>query len=446
MSRKELLTRRGMLQGMLAGSAVYVGLPFLECFLNNSGTALANGMPLPTRFGTWFWGLGLHSGRWEPQKAGKIEQLGPELAGLERVKDKINVYSMMKVHTDGRPVFVHFTGNMSQLTGTVPKTNTLALPTIDALVADAIGTSTRFRSLEVTATGNAKASYSFKAGNVQQTSEASPAQVYARLFGPEFRDPNSATFTPDPKVMAEQSVLSAITDQRLGLTRQVGAADRARLDEYFTSLRQVEQQVELQLQKPAPLEACSVPPPPGEMPVGTEIETAMHTNKIMAGLLAHALACDQTRVFNMVFSEAGSALRRPGNPMTHHIYSHEESVDEQLGYQPNVSWFSTRSMEAFATVIETLDGVKEGDGTLLDHTLLLASTDTGFAKVHSLENMPVLTAGRAGGRMKTGIHVIGRGDPTTRVGLTAMQALGMSLSSWGTGSMQTSKTIGEVLV
>ena len=74
------------------------------------------------------------------------------------------------------------------------------------------------------------------------------------------------------------------------------------------------------------------------------------------------------------------------------------------------------------------------------------SSDTGYAKVHSLDDMPILTAGSAGGRMKTGIHVAAKGDPSTRVGLTVQQAVGVPINSWGTDSMQTSKTITEVMV
>jgi hypothetical protein len=448
MSAIKRLSRREVLRGAMAGAAIGVGLPLLECFLDVNGTALAGGAPLPTRFATWFWGLGLYPGRWEPKEVGSLQNqpLGPELVALERVKDKINIYSAMKVHIDGRPSFVHFTGNMSQLCGTAPRTELVTLPTIDTLIADSIGTSTRFRSLEASCTGNARTSFSYRAGGVQQPSQPSPAELYARIFGTEFKDPNTASFTPDPAVMARQSVLTAVKDQRQNLARNLGAADRARLDEYFTSLRQLEHQVTLQLEKPAPLEACQVMQPVKEAAIGTEVETTIATNKLMAQLLAHAFACDQTRVFNIAFSDAGSGLRILGDPTTHHTYSHEEPIDRALGYQRQVSAFSMRAMEGLATLIDTLDSVKEGDGTLLDRTLVLATTDSGFAKIHALENIPIITAGRAGGAMRTGLHVVGRGDPTTRVSLTVMQALKMPVSSWGTDSMETSKPVSEVLI
>lgn len=446
MSAIARLSRREALRGMFAGSAVTVTLPFLDCFLNENGTALAaTGQSLPIRFGVWFWGLGLNPGQWEPKQIGKFTDLGSELKALEKFKDKINVFSGLKVHLDGRPAVTHFTGNMSLLTGTTPKTMTVMTPTIDTLVADHISTTTRFRSLEVTSTGNPKHSYSFRAGNVFQPGEASPKALYARIFGPEFKDPNSADFKPDPIVMAQQSVLSAVKDQRLDLTAKLGASDRARLDEYFTSLRQLEQQLELQLQKPAPLEACTVTREPLEGSVGTEIDTVVSNHRMLVGLLAHAVACDQTRVINMVFSDATSSLRKAGSPMMQHIYSHEEAIDPKMQVQPNFSYFAGRAMEGLAATIETFDNIKEGDGTLLDRMAIMTATDTGYAKVHALENIPMLTAGRAGGRLKTGYHIHSPGDPTNRVGLTVMQALGLPMSSWGTDSMETSKSIHDVI-
>lgn len=442
----QLANRRRVLQGLMGGAAVTVGLPFLDCFLTENGTALAaTGAPLPVCFGTWFWGLGLNPGRWEPQKQGAGYELPPDLAPIGKYKNRVNVFTGMKVHLDGKTAHGHFSGNTAALTGTAPPTVSVTKPTIDTLIADVIGAGTRFRSLEVASTGNANHIYSFRAGNVLNPAEVSPAALYMRIFGPEFTDPNAASFTPDPEVMARQSVLSVVKEQRKDLERKLGAADRARLDEYFTSVRQVEQQVELQLQKPAPLEACTKAKQANELPPGTEIETVTANHKLFAQILAHALACNQTRVINVVFNDATSSLRKLGSQMIHHIYTHEEQIDEKLGYQANTTWFIQRIMEGFHTMLATLDGFREGDGTLLDRTLLFATTDVSYAKIHSLENFPMMTAGGAGGRVKTGIHVAAKGDPISRVGLTIQQALGLPIASWGTQSMETSKTITEIL-
>jgi hypothetical protein len=441
-----LATRRRVLKGVMGGAAISVGLPFLDCFLNSNGTALAStGQRLPDIYSTWYWGLGTNPGRWAPEETGKITKMNVETEALEPFKDRINVYSGMRVFLDGRPAITHFTGNMSVLTGTTPRSSAVVTPSIDTLIADHISSTVRFRSLELTSTGNPKHMYSFRPGGVFQPGEAKPADLYARLFGPDFRDPNAGDFTPDPAVMARQSVLSAVREQRQGLERIVGASDRARLDEYFTSLRQVEQQVELMLQQPAPLEACSVPGQIDHENVGTEVTQLKQTHKLNAQLAAYAFACDQTRVVNLVFNDMTSSLRREGSSMIHHIYTHEEAVDEATGIQPNATYFVKQCMSGFADYLEALDSIREGDKTLLDRVLVYAITDTSYAKVHSVENMPQFTAGGANGRMKTGIHYAGAGDPTTRVGLTVQQALGLPVNSWGTDSMATSKTITEVL-
>ena len=158
-----------------------------------------------------------------------------------------------------------------------------------------------------------------------------------------------------------------------------------------------------------------------------EVDVVAAKHKIFARLAAHALACGQTNVVNLTFSDMTSSLRRAGSQMIHHVYSHEEPVDPSEGYQPNVTYFITRAMEGFGDYLTALSSIKEGEKTLLDRSLILAVTDTGYAKVHSYENVPLITAGSAGGRMKTGIHVAGKGDPVSRVGLTIQQALGMPL-------------------
>ncbi len=446
MNAVQRASRRTILRGMMGGAAVSVALPFLDCFLNESGTALAaTGAPLPVVFGTWFWGCGLNPGRWEPATVGKGYDMNIETQSLQPFKDRINVISGMKVFLDGKGARPHFTGEMAILTGDVPR-EAPNYASLDSIVADTIGTRTRFRSLEVTGTGKPTDSLSRRSASVLNPAEISPAALYTRVFGPDFRDPNAADFKPDPRVMVRRSVLSGVSDQREALLKQVGAADRTRLDEYFTAIRQLEQQLDIELQKPAPLEACTSPAQPTDAEIGTVIDNVQANHKLFAQVLAHALACDQTHVINVVFGEATSPLRRPGTAMTHHILTHEEPTDEKLGYQPQATYFMGKIMESLAMYLETLDSIKEGNGTLLDRTLLLAHSETGHAKIHYLENIPMFIAGGANGRIKTGIHVKEEGEPVTRVGFTIQQALGVPVDNWGTMSLNTSKPISEFLV
>ena len=160
----------------------------------------------------------------------------------------------------------------------------------------------------------------------------------------------------------------------------------------------------------------AIPPAPDEMPMNKSVPNLRKVTPVLAKLLAIGLATDQTRIFNMAFSEPASTIYMPGDSRPFHQSTHEEPVDETVGYQPITSKFSTYSMEGFAALVAALDGVKEGDGTLLDHSLVLAYTDTSNAKLHAVDGIPMILAGSASGRMKTGIHYAGASTTVARVG------------------------------
>jgi hypothetical protein len=230
------------------------------------------------------------------------------------------------------------------------------------------------------------------------------------------------------------------------LVREVGVADRRRLDEYFSSIRQLEQKLALQLEPPARVENFTVPKPPTNFTLDSEMDNVMVTHRMMAGLLAKALQCNQTSVFNVLLSDTTSNLRRAGSTTTHHTLTHEEPLDPKLGYQKEVGWFATRSMVAWREFLDEIAGIPEGDGTLLDHCLILAHSDCSIAKAHAVEGIPVMIAGNAGGRVRTGFHLAGKADPISRVGLTVQQAMGLQVERWGALSMQTNRTISELLI
>jgi len=444
-------SRRNILRGAIRGSTVAMALPILDLFLDGNGEAMAaTGKPIPTRFGTWFWGCGVNTARWFPNKVGRDYDIKEELRPIAPFKDKVTIFSNLNCNLAGRPNLVHWSGAMATLSGAAPlvggqQGGTSLLPTIDCLVADHIGKGTRFSSLEVACTGQSSVSYSMRTGATVNPSEVDPVALYRRLFGAEFKDPNKSEFTPDPAIMLRESVLSAVKDDRDDLMRTLGASDRQRVDQYFTSVRQVEQQMSMMLEKPAPAEACIVAKEPARHELGPTWDMAMTSHDLLGQLLVMALACNQTRVFNVALSNAGSNLRKAGDPVSHHELTHEEPVDEMLGYQPKATYFVERSMETLGSMLKMLDGVKEGAGTLLDNTLVLATSESNFAKIHSVDNLPILVAGRAGGKWKSGQHIDGKGDPSSRVGLTIQQVMGMPVETWGEGGMQTSKPISEVM-
>ena len=430
------VTRRSVLRGALGGATIGISLPFLDAFLNESGTALAGtGAPLPVRFGTWYWGLGHTPGHAIVPKTRTAEGIEflTECLPLKRHEKHLNFFGGFNMPLDGRSNYTHFSGWVASRTGSAPSTNSeIPAPTLDLLVADHIARGSRFQTIDATACGIARENYSARSTNSRAAAEASPERLYSRVL--------------------RRSVLSAVTDERKALLRRVGTADRQRLDEYFTSIRQLEGQLEAQLRKPEPNQSCAIPSAPRrdgaeqDMPQGLEVDTVVANHKVMSQMMAMAVACNQTKVFNMVFSDNFSHMRRPGQTYTHHLLTHEETPDKVLGYQPVAFWFNCRTMDAFATFIDAFANIREGAGSLLDNMLIFAATETNYARVHSVDGVPVFTAGNAGGRIKTGLHVVGNGDPITRVGLTAMQVMGVPIDTWGTRSLQTSKTITEILV
>ena len=158
------------------------------------------------------------------------------------------------------------------------------------------------------------------------------------------------------------------------------------------------------------------------------------------------LACNQTRVFNFVHTSGTSETYIAGQSKIYHQITHDEPTDAKLGYQPETSKLAGLVMEALGDFLVELDAIKEGEGTVLDNSLIMAFSDTGYAKIHSIENIPMFLAGGAGGRHKAGQHIAhDRANPVTRVSLTAMQFVGAPVGEFGSGTMKTARPITEVI-
>ena len=441
------LDRRFLLRGSCQGALAVMALPFLDCFLDSNGQALAaTGQRIPTRFNTFFYGLGLTKSLWVPKTAGLDYEMTGQLKPLEAYRKKLNVFSGLRVLVDDNPNFQHWSGVGASATGISPtKVSQFDSKTIDQQVADVISRGTRFKSVAAACSGDPKQSYSSLGGANTIPAEATPLSLYTRLFGPGFQDPTKGDWKPDPQVMLQQSVLSVVAEDRKRAMQNLGAGDKARMDQYFTSVREAEQQMAAELQRPEIVAKVTIPSAPGEMPVNNALPNMRAVTPLMSRLGALALATDQTRVFNLSISEPGSQIFVPGDPLGYHQSTHEEPIDPILGYQPRVAQYNVYSMELFAMMLKELDGIPEGDGTLLDHSLVYAFTDVSFAKIHALDGIPVLVAGGASGRMKTGHHIAGDGSAVSRVGLTVQKAMGLSIDGWGQGSMETKSPFGELL-
>lgn len=442
------IDRRFLLRGTCQGALAVMGLPFLDCFLNSKGKALAaTGRPLPTRFNTFFFGLGLTNQLWIPKTGGKNYEMPTQLKPLEPYRAKLNVFSGLRVPLDDNPNYQHWSGAAAAATGISPtKESEFDSKTIDQQVADVISHGARFKSVSASAAGDPRQSLSSLGGANSLPAEASPLSLYTRLFGPGFQDPTKGNWKPDPQALIQQSVLSVVAENRKRVMQNLGAADRERMDQYFTSVREAELQMAAQLQRPEIQAKVTIPTAPAEMVCNNALPNLRAVTPLMARLGALALATDQTRVFNLSVSEPRSQIFMPGDPLGYHLSTHEEPIDSELGYQPRVAQYNFDSMELFAMLLKELDAVSEGDGTVLDHSLVFAFTDQSFAKIHAVDGLPILVAGSASGRMKTGYHVVGDNSPVSRVGLTIQKAMGASLDAWGKGSMEVRQPYTDLLV
>lgn len=439
------MSRRTVLRGLFGASAISVGLPWLECMVP---TAFAKESKVaPFRFGTWFWGCGVTPDRWAPSRNedGTLT-FYPESQPLESVQEHLNFFTGFDAILDGRPNHVHVSGTFSLRSGIAPLNfGKMEGPTFETKIADHIGGRSRFKTLDFTATGNPADTYSYRSAQVRNTPEVSAIDFYDRIYGNGFTRPGEGQFKADPKILSRLSVLSVVSEQRKTLEARLGVEDRHRLDQYFASVREIEQQLEIQTHAPEIPPACKVPQRPDVLEANYDIANINQNHELMAKLLAMSLACDQTRNFNVLFSNSASSLHHSGVASSHHLYTHEEFTDPQIGYQVETSKFVLENMKGFAAFVKILASVPEGNGTLLDNCLVFAHSDTSWAKIHAVQGIPMMTAGKAGGRIKTGQLVQANGDPITRVGLTLQQISGMSVDRWGARSLQTDQPISQIL-
>ena len=177
--------RRFLLRGSFQGAAAVVALPFLDCFLDNNGEALAaTGERIPTRFSTFFFGLGLTTQLWVPKKAGRDYEMTGQLKPLEPYKNKLNVFSGMRVMVDDNPNFQHWSGNAAIVTGIAPtKASQFDSKTIDQTIADVVSHGSRFKTVAAACSGDPKQCYSSLGGANTLPAEPSPLRFIPAFSG-----------------------------------------------------------------------------------------------------------------------------------------------------------------------------------------------------------------------------------------------------------------------
>ncbi len=442
MSRGKGLSRRTMLRGMLGGSAVAIGLPVLDVMLNESGTAYADGSAFPRRYVQFFWGNGVLPWYWNPGETGTQYELSEQLAPLADVRESMAVVSGFDVKTTGR---VPHNSARAGFFSCAPlrvegEQETWQAPSLDQVIAQAIGGETRFRSVQTGAVSNG-GSISHSGPGQVLPSETSPFRFFERLFGAGFRLPGEDTEV-DPTLALRRSVLDSVMGQQARLRATLGASDRRRLDQHLESVRELELRLARLELDPPDYEACALP----EMPPETYPDDSRgrpdvrRTNLAFARLHAMALACDQTRVVAHVLSPSVSDtvfavddIELSGVLRGHHDLTHNEPLDDGSGM--GMMWRTNEVvkyvMGRLGDFIKELRAIPEGDGTLLDNSIVLASSDCSNPRLHLLTDYPVLLFGRGGGKIRTGMHYRSAGDNAARICLTVARAMGLRLPSIG---------------
>ena len=445
------LDRRHLLRGLLGGSVIAAGIPPLDIMFNGNGTAYANETGINTRLGIWWWGAGVRPERFHPKTAGRDWEMTDALVPFEQLRDDITVISGMDLpggqrgHYQGRDCLT--TGIHIDRSRFDPKQGTVGGPSIDQIAAKQWAGDTLFRSVEV--------GISVVPGNkapqgVGMTSWNGPDDVNPATFDPRALftklfsggTPNDDTEAKAKLKAARTSVVDLLKEDSAALSLRVGDTDRIRLEAHMDGIREIERKLSF-LQA-----SCSTPERPGVLKDNPRREMLGEKNTLMANLMKVALSCNMTRAFTYQYSamQANTIFWQVGAKEGMHLMTHKtprggsaqpETLHKAVVY----------IMGQYAEFIEALKSVPEGDGTVLDNTLIMASTDVADGARHTGNSMPIVMAGGAGGRFNKGTHYIGQGNNSTnRLLLTALQASGVKIDSIGAGKEAEREPISELLI
>ncbi|NUN13112.1 MAG: DUF1552 domain-containing protein [Myxococcales bacterium] len=420
--------RRSFLRGVIGGTVITVGLPFLEWTHKwiPRGHAATTSDGFPVRFGLFFWGNGILPERFVPQQTGDSWELSEQLQPLRSFQQKLTVVSGMQVAVPNvEPHFATAAGILSgrplQSTGA---NATFAGPSIDQVIASVLGEDTLYRSLEFGAASNKGLSHN--GPNSINYPETSPFALFDRVFGKSFKLPGTESVT-DPTLALRQSVLDAVTADIKKLQTKVSSNDKVRLEQHLDGIRALEKKLAKLAADPPNLAACAYPTQPEpDYPDIDGRPQLQEKNAAMAEIIAFAMACDQTRVFSNFITEPVNNLLFKNAPAGHHQLTHDEP-----GEQPEVHAITVQCIEAFAAQLAALDAIVEGEQTLLDHCMILGTSDVSFAKLHSGDDFPILLAGGAG-KLKMGVHYRSPSkENASKVLLTLARAAGLDMTSFG---------------
>lgn len=424
---KKFLPRRTFLRGLGA----MLSLPWLEAMVP-AATPLARTAARPVRrLGYVFMPMGCDQSRWTPSADGPLGELPPILSPLAPVKEHVTVVSNLEL-ASAYPGS-HATSNSSFLSCARAKltesTDYYLGTTVDQIAARQIGQDTQLPSLELAmdllqVVGQCDNGYacayqnnlSWSSPTSPLPAEAHPRIVFESLFG--------EGGTPAERRAAlrrRASLLDWFGDDLARLNRELGPADRARLSQHLESVREVERRIQK-----AESDARDHPLPDLDRPVGVPAAYAEHA-RLMFDLQVLALQGDVTRVITFQLARETSNRTYPeiGVPDPHHPLSHHGNDPAKIARMAKINQFH---VSLFAEFLGKLKAAREGDGSLLDHSLFLYGSGIGNPNIHDHSNLPILVAGGAAGRLKGGRHLRhDRPVPLANLHLTLLDKAGVHL-------------------
>jgi hypothetical protein len=427
---KKHLPRRTFLRGMGATLA----LPLLEAMVP-AATALAKTAANPVRrLGFVFMPMGCDITRWTPPGEGTLGELSPILNSLAPVKEHVSVITNMELQ-NAYPGS-HATSNSAFLSAAKAKltesTDYYLGTTVDQIAAQRIGQATQLPSLELAmdllqVVGQCDNGYacvyqnnlSWSSPTTPLPAEAHPRIVFESLFGE-----GGSIAERRAALRKKASLLDAFNEDLARLQRDLGPGDRARVNHYLETVREVERRIQK-----AEADTADNPLPDLDRPVGVPAAYADHA-RLMFDLQVLAMQGDVTRVITFQLARETSNRTYPeiGVPDPHHPLSHHGNDPEKIARMAKINAFH---VSLFAEYLAKLKATPEGNGTLLDHSLILYGSGIGNPNIHDHTNLPILVAGGAAGGMKGGRHIkYAQPTPLANLHLTLLDKAGVHLDSF----------------
>jgi hypothetical protein len=431
------ISRRTILKGL--GAAI--ALPWLEsmgplsAWANDPAPA---GNVVPNRMAFVYVPNGVHMPDWRPATEGALTTLPRTLEPLAEVRDSLTVLTGLtadKARPNGDGPGDHARAMAAFLTGCQPRktdgADIRAGISVDQAAAVRIGERTRLPSLEIgcdpsAMAGNCDSGYScvysstiaWRSATTPVPKLNNPRLVFDRLFG------SGASTDRARRERDRRSVLDFVTEEARTLERHLSGSDHQRLDEYFASIREIEQRIERAAQLPEP------PRPDMPQPTGIPQNYREHI-RLLADLMVLAFQADITRVATFVFANEGS--NRPygliGVSEGHHDLSHHGNDATK---QSKIARINRFHIEQHAYLLGKLQSIREGDGTLLDHCMVAYGSGNSDGNRHNHDDLPVLLAGKGCGTIRSGRHLrYAQNTPLNNLWLSLLDRMDCNVASLG---------------